>query len=115
MSGVPDWITSFPGAVTVSNASHTVIYMNDAAAATWEAKGGRELVGKDLLACHNENSQAIIKNLLTTGGSNAYTMEKNGVRKLIYQTAWRDSTGKVAGLAEISLVIQEEMPHYVRD
>jgi transcriptional regulator with PAS, ATPase and Fis domain len=115
MSAVPDWVTTFPGAVTVSDENHTVIYMNDAAAATWEAKGGRELVGKNLLACHNENSQAIIKNLLATGGSNAYTIEKNGVNKLIYQTAWRDSTGKVAGLAEVSLVLPEDMQHFVRN
>ena len=52
-------------------------------------------------------------NLLQTGGSNAYTIEKNGLKKMIYQTAWKQD-GVVAGLVEISMVIPFEMPHYIR-
>ena len=48
-----------------------------------------------------------------TGGTNAYTIEKNGVRKMIYQTAWRVD-GIVGGLAEISMEIPADMPHYIR-
>ena len=33
--------------------------------------------------------------------------------KMIYQTAWKEN-GEVAGLVEISMVIPEDMPHYVR-
>ena len=54
-----------------------------------------------------------IADLLATGGSNAYTIQKNGVKKMIYQTAWKEN-GEVAGLVEISMIIPEEMPHYVR-
>lgn len=115
MSRMPDWVTGFPGAVTVSDADHRVVFMNEAAVRTWESKGGRALVGKDLLGCHNENSRGIIEDLLSTGGTNVYTVEKNGVRKLIYQSAWKDSSGKAAGLVEISLVLPEEMPHFVRE
>jgi hypothetical protein len=32
---------------------------------------------------------------------------------MIYQTAWKED-GKVAGLVEISMVIPDDMPHYVR-
>ena len=39
----------------------------------------------------------------------AYTGEK-----MIYQTAYTGEDGSVAGLVEISMVIPEEMPHYVR-
>ena len=53
--------------------------------------------------------------MLVTGESNCYTIEKQGVRKMIYQTPWRDASGAVAGLVEISMVIPEEMPHYVRE
>ena len=51
--------------------------------------------------------------MLATGESNAYTISKNGVRKMIYQTPWRRD-GQIAGMVEISMVIPEEMPHYVR-
>ncbi|CUQ61167.1 Uncharacterised protein [Dorea longicatena] len=44
---------------------------------------------------------------------NAYTIEKNGVKKMIYQTAWKQD-GVVGGLVEISMEIPGEMPHYMR-
>ena len=51
--------------------------------------------------------------LLETGGVNTYTIEKKGVRKMIYQTAWKQD-GVVGGLVEISMEIPGEMPHYMR-
>lgn len=114
MHDMPDWVTGLPGAVTVSDLDNAIVYMNDAAAATWAAKGGKSLVGSDLPACHNERSRAMIRGLLESGGTNVYTIEKAGVRKLIYQSAWRDDAGAVAGLVELSLVLPEGMPHFVR-
>ncbi len=115
MSTMPDWVTGFPGAITVTGADHTILYMNEAAAETFKSKGGIDLVGKNLLSVHNERSQAIIEKLLATGGTNVYTIEKNGVKKLIYQTAWRNGQGEIAGLVEASLVLPPGMPHFVRD
>lgn len=76
------------------------------------AKRG-DLIGKNLFDCHNPQSQAKIRELLETGGVNAYTIEKNGVKKMIYQTAWKQD-GVVGGLVEISMEIPGEMPHYMR-
>ena len=39
--------------------------------------------------------------------------EKNGVKKLIYQTPWYEN-GEFMGLVEFSLEIPFEMPHYIR-
>jgi len=114
MESMPDWVTGFPGAVTVSDRNHRIIYMNDAAAATWASKGGRALLGTDLLACHNQRSRTIIENLLASGGTNVYTIEKAGIRKLIHQSAWRDMSCTVSGLVEISLVLPEGIPHFIR-
>lgn len=69
--------------------------------------------GKSLIPCHNERSRTIIRRLLDEGGRNVYTIEKKGVRKLIYQTVWRRE-GRVCGLVEYSMEIPSEMPHYVR-
>ena len=63
--------------------------------------------------CHSPASQEKIRQLLATGGSNAYTIEKEGLHKVIYQTAWREN-GEVKGLVEISMIVPAEMPHYVR-
>ena len=85
--------------------------MNDKAKETFGSH--RDLIGKSLIPCHNERSRAIIADLLATGGSNAYTIQKDGLKKMIYQTAWKEN-GEVAGLVEISMVIPEDMPHYLR-
>ena len=108
---IPDWAKEMNCAVTVCDNDGIVLYMNDKAKETFARHG--DMIGKSLIPCHNERSRAIIADLLASGGSNSYTIEKNGVRKMIYQTAWKEN-GKVAGLVEISMVIPEDMPHYVR-
>ena len=111
MNMLPDWAKEMNCAVTVCDAEGVILYMNDKAKETFARHG--DLVGKNLMGCHNDRSKEIIRNLLETGGSNAYTIEKGGLKKMIYQTAWREA-GRVAGLVEISMVIPEDMPHYVR-
>lgn len=69
--------------------------------------------GRSMLPCHSERSRQIIESLITNGENNVYTIEKRGLRKMIYQTPWR-AEGRVAGLVEFSLEIPETMPHYVR-
>ena len=108
---IPEWAKEMNCAVTVCDKEGVVLYMNDKAKETFASHG--DLIGKSLIPCHSERSRAIIADLLATGGTNAYTIQKNGLKKMIYQTAWKEE-GEVAGLVEISMVIPEEMPHYVR-
>lgn len=108
---IPDWAKEMNCAVTVCDTEGVIIYMNDKAKETFASHG--DLVWKNLMGCHNERSKGIIRDLLATGGSNAYTIEKGGLRKMIYQTAWKVD-GVVAGLVEISMVIPYDMPHYFR-
>lgn len=111
---VPDWAMGLNCAVTVTDAACDIIYMNERSRATFASRGGASLIGHNLMDYHNDRSKAIIRRLLDEGGTNAYTIEKEGQRKMIYQSAWRDSSGTVGGLVEISMVIPAEMPHYVR-
>lgn len=108
---VPDWAHDIGCAVTVCDAKGVIIYMNDRSRELYRSHG--DLTGFNLMDCHNERSREIISRLLRDGGTNVYTIEKKGVRKLIYQTAWRRD-GEIAGLAEISIVLPEDMPHYIR-
>jgi len=108
------WTREFPGAVTVCDRQGVILEMNDKSATTFEADGGRGLVGKNLLACHPEPSRTKMAELLARPRVNAYTIEKHGVRKLIYQAPWfRD--GVAQGLVELSLEIPADMPHFVRE
>jgi transcriptional regulator with PAS, ATPase and Fis domain len=108
---IPEWAKEMNCAVTVCDKYGTIIYMNDKAKETFASHG--DLIGKSLIPCHSERSRTIIADLLASGGTNAYTIQKNGQKKMIYQTAWREN-GIVAGLVEISMVISENMPHYIR-
>jgi len=108
-----DWISEFPAAITVCDRQGVVIAMNDKACATFAKEGGAALIGHSLKDCHKPESWQKIMHMLETGDPNTYTIEKNGVRKLIHQQPWFKN-GEVAGVVEMSIVLPEEMPHYVR-
>lgn len=110
---IPDWARAFPGAVTVTDADLTIVYMNDKSAATFAAEGGYGLLGKPLKACHRPSSIETIERIAQSTSPNVYTIEKKGVKKLIYQAPWFED-GKYSGLVELSLEIPFEMPHHVR-
>jgi transcriptional regulator with PAS, ATPase and Fis domain len=107
------WTDEFPGGVTVCDRNGVIIEMNEKSAKTFEADGGRALVGTNLLACHPEPSRSQVADLLANPRVNAYTIEKRGAHKLIYQAPWFQD-GAYKGLVELSLEIPESMPHFIR-
>ncbi len=112
MEQICEWADEMNCGITVCDAEGIIIYMNEKAKSIFAKYG--DLIGKRLLDCHKtERAVNAIHELMETGGMNAYTIEKNGVKKMIYQTAWKKE-GVVAGLVEISMEIPEEMPHYIR-
>jgi transcriptional regulator with PAS, ATPase and Fis domain len=109
-----DWIKEFPAAVTVCDARGVILEMNDRSAKTFEKDGGRALIGSNLLDCHPDPARGKLERLLESRQKNVYTIEKNGVKKLIYQSPWyRD--GQYAGFVEFSFEIPFDMPHFIRD
>jgi PAS domain-containing protein len=108
-----DWIKEFPAAITVCNTAGVILEMNDRAAKTFEKDGGYALIGKNLLECHSEDSRGKVQQMLASHQKNVYTIEKSGVKKLIFQSPWFRQ-GQYAGFVEISLEIPFEMPHFVR-
>ena len=110
---IPDWAWGLDCSITVCDKDGIIIYMNDKAVRQYSRHG--DLIGRNLFDCHTERSREIIRGLLESGGSNCYTIEKRGVHKLIFQSAWTDGSGAVGGLCEISIVTPEGMPHHVRE
>lgn len=107
-----NWADEINCAATVCDRDGVILYMNCKARETFARHG--DLIGKNLFDCHNPESSAKIRHMLETGESNAYTISKGGLKKMIYQTPWRIN-GTVAGMVELSMVIPEEIPHYNRD
>jgi transcriptional regulator with PAS, ATPase and Fis domain len=108
-----EWIKEFPAAITVCDAQGILLEMNDKAAKSYEKDGGRTLLGKNMLDCHPEAARSKTELLLAAHEKNVYTIEKNGIKKLIYQSPWFKD-GKYAGFVELSLEIPFEMPHFIR-
>ena len=108
------WFAQIPVAITICDERGIILDMNDKAADTFAKDGGRNLIGKSLLDCHSESSQEQIRRMLREQTSNCYTIEKNSVKKLIYQTPWFHE-GRFAGLIEFSFEVPELLPHFVRD
>lgn len=108
------WVAGFPGAVTVCDRQGVIVEMNAKSAATFAGDGGLALVGSDLLQCHPEPSRTLVADLLASPRVNAYTIEKHGIHKLIYQAPWFEG-GAFAGLVELSLEIPATLPHFLRE
>jgi transcriptional regulator with PAS, ATPase and Fis domain len=108
-----DWIKQFPAAVTVCDCKGIILEMNDKAAKTFESDGGYALMGKNLLDCHPEPARSKVERLLDACQKNVYTIEKNGIKKMIYQCPWFEN-GQYAGFVELSLEIPFDMEHFVR-
>jgi transcriptional regulator with PAS, ATPase and Fis domain len=108
-----DWVREFPGAVIVCDETGTIVEMNDQAVRANEARGGRALVGRNLLDCHPEPARTTLAALMDGRRANVYTIEKNGLKKMVYQAPWfRD--GLYGGFVEIVFEIPPGLPHFIR-
>ncbi|OFZ45925.1 MAG: PAS sensor protein [Bdellovibrionales bacterium RIFOXYB1_FULL_37_110] len=108
-----NYFDELQSALTVMDTDGKILYLNEKAIITFQKYGGKSLIGKNIYDCHQETSNQKIHEMLATGGENVYTIEKDGVKKLIYQTPWKKD-GVVMGLMEFSIVLPEKMPHFIR-
>jgi hypothetical protein len=104
------WVKEFPGTIEVCDENGILLELNDRAV---RQEGGIERIGTNILECHPEPARSKLEQMLSSGKANVYTIEKDGVRKLIYQAPWYQD-GRFAGFVELGLEIPETMPHFVR-
>ncbi len=108
-----EWIKEFPGAITVCDPQGIILEMNERSAEVFKEDGGVALIGSNLFDCHPEPARSKLKALMERQERNVYTIEKKGIKKLIYQTPWYRE-GEYAGFVELSLEIPTELPHFIR-
>ncbi len=100
-------------AVTICDKDGKIVEMNDKSRKTFLKPGREDLIGKNVLDCHPEPARSMLADMLKNPRTNAYTIEKEGVKKLIYQTPWYEN-GEFKGFMELSMEIPFEMKHAVR-
>lgn len=108
-----DWFEQLPCSVTICDRDYTILYLNERSAEVNAKDGGKALVGRNLLDCHPPEAQEKLRKVMVSGRPNVYTIEKNGVKKMIFQSHWRKG-GEVGGLVEISFELPGEIPHFLR-
>ncbi|MCM1314129.1 MAG: PAS domain-containing protein [Alistipes senegalensis] len=91
--------------VVLCDKEHTIIYMNPSAVERYSKWGGAELIGHSLLACHNEESNSIIRMVVLWFGENknnnrVFTFHNEKENKDVYMIALRDDTGNLIGYYE---------------
>lgn len=108
-----NWTDGFDGAITVCDRDGIVVYMNERSKKQFAKSGDGDLMGKSLIECHPEPARSLLLKMLAEPLPNSYSIEKNGIRKMIHQTPWMED-GEFKGVVEISFEIPMDLPHYVR-
>lgn len=91
--------------VVICNLEHEIVYMNPAAIANYEKRGGKALVGRSLLNCHNADSREKIEQVIawferSTDNNLVHTSHNEKQNKDVYMVALRDGEGKLIGYYE---------------
>lgn len=108
-----DWLKEINAAVTICDKQGIIVYMNEKSEQVFKSDGGKNLIGSNLFGCHPEPALTKLKEMLADGSSNVYSIEKDGNKKIIYQTPWFNEN-TFGGLIEISFNIPDEIPHFIR-
>lgn len=92
-------------AVVICNLEHTIVYMNPVAIKRYEKWGGADLLGKSLLACHNEHSQETIIKIVnwfqeSPDNNLVYTFYNQKENKDVYMIALRNDSKTLIGYYE---------------
>ena len=108
-----DWLKEINAAVTICDNRGIIVYMNEKSEQVFENDGGKNLIGSNLFGCHPEPALTKLKEMLADGSTNVYTIEKEGKKKIIYQTPWVKENN-IEGMVELSFNIPDVMPHFIR-
>ena len=106
------WVEEFVGSVVVCDPEGIILVMNEKAVTVFQKRGGKQLLGSNLLDCHPEPARSKLKQLMEQRRTNIYTIEKKGVKKLIYQAPWHVNA-EYRGFVEIVIEIPATMPHFI--
>lgn len=91
--------------VVICDLNHTIIYMNPSACERYEKHGGSNLMGRNLLDCHNSKSNEMIVKIVEwfkadKSNNRVYTYRNDKENKDVYMIALRDECGELIGYYE---------------
>ena len=92
-------------AIVICDIEHKIIYMNPAAINRYAKWGGRNLMGQNLLDCHNDKSREMIIKVLewfkaSKNNNIVYTSYNEKENKDVYMVALRNEAGELIAYYE---------------
>ena len=108
-----DYFEGADVAVTACAKDGTILDMNRKSKKTFLKPGMPDIIGNNVLDCHPEPARSLLADMLENPRTNVYTVEKEGVKKLIFQCPWYDGE-EYAGFMELSMVLPENIPNRIR-
>ena len=92
-------------AIVICDLDHKIIYMNPTAINRYAKWGGRNLMGQNLLDCHNDKSREMIIKVVdwfkvSKDNNIVYTSYNEKVNKDVYMVALRNETGELIAYYE---------------
>ena len=92
-------------AIVICDLDHKIIYMNPTAINRYEKWGGRNLMGQNLLDCHNEKSREMIIKVVdwfkaSKDNNIVYTSYNEKENKDVYMVALRNENGELIAYYE---------------
>ena len=92
-------------AIVICNLDHEIIYMNPAAKERYAKWGGPQLMGQNLLQCHNASSKQKIEKVLkwfreSEDHNRVFTFYNEKEKKDVYMIALRDAESELIGYYE---------------
>ena len=104
-------------AVVICNLEHEIIYMNPAAIKNYEKRGGEKLVGRNIMNCHNPESQKRMKEVVewfaaSTEHNLVHTFYNEKQNKDVYMVALRDGEKLIGYYEKHEFRNRDEMKFY---
>lgn len=108
-----NWVNNANVAITICDPEGIILEMNEKSCQVFAEDGGKSLIGANVLECHPEGARKKLVDMLKEQTANCYTIEKNGIKKLVYETPWYKD-GNYMGFVEIIIEIPKDIPNYLR-
>jgi PAS domain-containing protein len=93
-----------PKEIVICDLNHTILYLNQTAREQYEPRFGTDMVGKNLLDCHNPRSCSIIKEqlayVLEHGLDSVLLTDRPDKKKKSYLTLIKNENGEAIGYYE---------------
>jgi transcriptional regulator with PAS, ATPase and Fis domain len=107
------WVKELPAEVMVCDTEGIILEMNASAETLLADDGGLSLLGSNVLDCHPEPSRTKLAELMEKQVGNVYYSTEDGKKRFVFQSPWTQD-GRYAGFVEISFVVPDDIPHFVR-